>query len=123
LEVANIKKIFFEISLPIKGLQEGKQYNISLKDNGTFLEALALVDKAEMEDPEGSIFPINDGYIHNYLQLIVNLEENTIYDDVGISAYGPDEEGNLRKFNPIRHNIQFNLYPNSVIQLQPDVGC
>jgi hypothetical protein len=76
-----------------------------------------------MEVPETSIFPINEGYIHNYLQLFINLEENTIYDDVGISAYGPDEQGNLRKFNPIRNNVEFNLYPDSIIQLQPDVGC
>jgi len=37
--------------------------------------------------------------------------------------YAPDEEGNLRKFMPIRDNINFVLYPNSVIDLQPDSGC
>jgi hypothetical protein len=76
-----------------------------------------------MENPKGSIFPINKGYIHNYLQLFIDFEENTIYDDVGVSAYAPDEEGNMTIFNPIRDNLGFNLYPNSVIQLQPDVGC
>jgi hypothetical protein len=64
-----------------------------------------MVDKIEMEVPKESIFPINEGYIHNYLQLFVNFEENSIYDDVGIYAYGPD------------------LYEDSIIQLQPDVGC
>lgn len=82
-----------------------------------------MVDKQEMENSEGSLFPINEGYIHNYLQLFVNFEEYTIYDDVGVSAYGPDEEGNMVKFNPIRDDLEFDLYPNSVIQLQPDVGC
>lgn len=123
MEVKIIKKIHFEISLPIKGLQQGKKYDINIRDEGTFLEALALVDKVEMEAPEGSLFPINEGYIHYYMQLFINFEENSIYDDVGISAYGPDEEGNFRKFNPIRNHIEFNLYPDSIIQLQPDVGC
>ena len=123
LEVKIIKKIYFEISLPIKGLQDGKKYDIIIRDNGTFLEALALVDKKEMETPEGSIFPINEGYIHNYMQLFVNFEENILYEDVGISAYGPNEEGKFNRFNPIRDNLEFNLYPDSIIQLQPDVGC
>ena len=123
LEVKVIKKIHFEISLPIKGLQDGKKYDVILRDNGTFLEALALVDKKEMESPEGSIFPINEGYIHNYMQLLVNFEENTLYEDVGISAYGPNEEGEFNRYNPIRDNIEFNLYSDSIIQLQPDVGC
>lgn len=118
-----MKKIFFDISLPIKGLQKGRKYEVKVKDDATFLEALAMVDKQELESPEKSIFPINEGYIHNYLQLIVNLEENSIYEDVGISAYGPDENGLMKKFNPVRENIQFNVYPNSKIQLQPDVGC
>lgn len=118
-----IKKINFEISIPTERLQKGKKYTIELKDNGTLIEALALVDKLEIGSPEGSIFQINDGYIHYYLQLFINLEEYTIYDDVGVSAYGPDEDGLLTKFNPIRDNIQFNLFPDSVIQLQPDVGC
>ena len=37
--------------------------------------------------------------------------------------YGPDENGDLRKFMPLRDNIEFNLYPNSIIDLQPDPGC
>ncbi len=82
-----------------------------------------MVDKIEMETPKESIFPINEGYIHNYLQLFVNFEDNSIYDDVGIYAYDPDENGIMHRFNPIRENIEFNLYEDSVIQLQPDVGC
>jgi hypothetical protein len=70
-----------------------------------------------------SIFPINEGYIHNYVQLLVNLKEDKIYDDVGIYAYAPDKNGIMKKFNPIREDINFVLYPNSKIQLQPDVGC
>ena len=96
---------------------------VYIKDNASFIETLAMVDKIEMEAPKKSIFPINEGYIHNYLQLFVNFEENSIYDDVGIYAYGPDEDEIMRRFNPIRENIEFNLYPDSVIQLQPDVGC
>lgn len=76
-----------------------------------------------MFNPEGSIFPIYEGYIHNYLQLFVNLEEEYIYEDCALNAYAPDENGILRKFNPIRENIHFNVYPDTEIQIQPDSGC
>ena len=94
-----------------------------MKDDTIFAEALAMVDKQVMKDPEESIFPIYEGYIHNYLQLFWNPEDNYIYDDIALFAYGPDENGELRKFMPIRDNIEFNLYPDSVFDLQPDAGC
>lgn len=118
-----VKKLKFKISIPIKGLQNGKDYEFEIKDEANFIEALALVDKMEIKSTENKIFPIHDGYIHNYLQLFVNLEEETIYDDVGLSPYAPDEEGFYRKFNPIRDDIKFNLFPGTIIELQQDVGC
>jgi hypothetical protein len=118
-----MKTIKFEISLPIKGLQKGKKYTINVKEDASFLECLAMVDKIEAMNSETTIFPINEGYIHNYMQLLVNFETYSIYDDVGIYAYAPDENGIMQKFNPIRDNIEFNVYPESEIQLQPDVGC
>ncbi|MHA1412698.1 MAG: hypothetical protein ACTSUX_13935 [Promethearchaeota archaeon] len=96
---------------------------MELNDNATIIEALATIDKIDMENPKQSIFPIYEGYIHNYLQLFWNPEDNTIYDDVGLFAYGPDENGNLRRFMPIRDDINFILYPDSVIDLQVDSGC
>lgn len=105
------------------GLSKGKKFIVCVDDDATFVEALASVDKQDMNHPEGSIFPIFDGYIHNYLQLFWNPRENKIYEDVGINAYGPDEEGILKEFIPLRDNIDFNIYPNSVIGLQPDPGC
>jgi len=51
------------------------------------------------------------------------LEDETIYEDVGLSPYAPDEQGFYRKFNPIRDNIRFNLFPDTIIELQQDVGC
>ncbi|MFX1258328.1 MAG: hypothetical protein ACFFAN_10735 [Promethearchaeota archaeon] len=118
-----IKRITFKISIPIKGLQEGKEFTVTVKDDAIFAEALALVDKYIFEHPEESIFPIFDGYIHSYLHLFWNPEDNKIYEDVGLNPYGPDEEGFFRKFMPLRENIEFNLYPNSIIDLQPDPGC
>jgi len=53
----------------------------------------------------------------------VNLEENNIYEDVGVQAYSPDKKGRLRKFNPIGTDIFFNLKPDAEIDLQPDAGC
>jgi len=109
--------------LPIKGFQQGKKYHIKIKDDTTFLECLAVVDKIEAMNTQTTIFPINEGYIHNYMQLLVNFNKNSIYEDVGIYAYAPNEDGLMQKFNPIRENVEFILYPNSYIQLQPDVGC
>ncbi|MHA1723922.1 MAG: hypothetical protein ACTSXH_03660 [Promethearchaeota archaeon] len=122
-EVRTLKKITFNISFNLSGMSQGKTFIVNVKDDATFVEALAIVDKQDMEHPEKSIFPLFKGYIQNYLQLFWDPQENKIYDDVGLQAYGPDEEGNLRKFMPLRENIEFNLYPNSVIDLQPDPGC
>jgi len=63
-----------------------------------------------MTNPEKSIFPLYKGLIHCYLQLIWNAEENNIYEDCGVDAYGPNKE-----FIPLRENIEFNLYSNSNI--------
>ena len=104
-------------------MQSGKEYKLEIKDEANFIEALALVDKKERESIENKIFPIYEGYIHNYLQLFVNMENETIYDDVGLSPYAPDEQGLYRKFNPIREDIKFNLFPDTIIELQQDVGC
>jgi len=118
-----MKKIKITISIPLRGLQEGKVFTVDVKDNGNIIDVLALIDKQITKNPKESVFPIYEGYIHNYLQLFVNLENDTIYEDVGISAYGPDDEGILRKFNPIRDDLYFKLYPGSEIDLQPDAGC
>lgn len=118
-----IKKIKFKISIPIKGLQEGREFTVNVKDDATFVEALAMVDKLIYNNPKDSIFPIYEGYIYNYLQLFWNPEENAIYDDIGLMPYGPDADGNYRLFMPIRDDITFNLFPDSLIDLQPDSGC
>ena len=102
----------------MSGLSKGKEFTVEVKDDATIIEALAMLDKYITEHPEESIFPIFDGYIHNYLQLFYDPENDLIYDDVGIMPYGPD-----RKFMPIRENINFNLYPDSTINLEPDSGC
>ena len=121
--ILKIKKVTFDLNLPIKGYQKGKRYTVIVKDNANLIECLAMVDKQELNNPDTSIFPINEGYIHNYLQLFVNIEDDYIYEDVGVSAYGPDQEGLMKKFIPLKEDVYFNIYPNSEIQLQPDVGC
>ena len=63
-------------------------------------------------NPEKSIFPLFKGLINSYLQLIWDAEENKIYEDCGVDAYGPNKE-----FIPLRENIKFNLYPNSTITI------
>jgi len=121
--IIKIKKITFKISIPSLGLQKGKTFIVQVKDDATFVEALAKVDKYIFENPHESIFPIFEGYIHNYLQLFWDPEHNKIYEDVGIMPYAPDEDGNLRRFMPIRDTLDFNLFPDNIIDLQPDSGC
>jgi hypothetical protein len=121
--ISKIKKITFKISLTLSGLSTGKTITVTVKDDAIFIEALAMVDNYIFDHPEESIFPIFDGYIHNYLQLFWDPENNEIYDDVGLFPYGPDQQGELRKYMPLRENLNFNLYPNSIIDLQPDSGC
>lgn len=104
-------------------MQSGKEYDLEIKNEANFIDALALVDRLEFESSGDTFFPLYDGYIHNYLQLFVNLEDQSIYEDVGLSPYAPDEDGLYRKFNPIRDNIKFQLFPDTIIELQQDVGC
>ena len=47
-------------------MQSGKDYDLEIKDEANFIETLALVDKMESESLENKIFPIHEGYIHNY---------------------------------------------------------
>ena len=113
-----IKKIKVSISLPYSGLSEGKIFEVHVKDNATFYEALAMIDKEVFRDPKKSIFPIYDGYIKSYLHLFWNPKDNKLYDDVGIMPYGPS-----REFMPLWDNIDFSLIPDSEIDLQMDPGC
>ena len=121
--IIKIKKITFIISIPLTGLSKGKEFSVKVDDNATFVQALAMVDKFIFEHPGESIFPIYKEYIHNYLQLVWDPEKNEIYNDIGLSPYGPDEDAYIRRYMPLRDNIEFNLYPNSVIDIQPDSGC
>lgn len=63
-------------------------------------------------NPEKSIFPLYKGMIHSYLQLIWDPENDVIYEDCGIDAYGPN-----REYLPLRDDINFSLYPDSSITL------
>jgi len=85
-------------------------YTINIQDDGTIIDAISNIDKKMIINPEKSIFPLYKGLIHCYLQLIWNVEENNIYEDCGVDAYGPNKE-----FIPLRENIEFNLYSNSNI--------
>ncbi len=111
------------MSIPLSDLQKGIELTLNVEDDTIFVEALALVDKYIYNHPEESIFPIYDDYIHNYLQLFIDLKNEKIYQDVAVHAYAPDGNGETTKFNPVGANIYFNLFPNTKIFLQPDSGC
>ncbi|MBD3214610.1 MAG: hypothetical protein GF311_18510 [Candidatus Lokiarchaeota archaeon] len=104
--------------MPYSGLSQGKTFNVQINDDGTLPEALAKVDKYLKDNPDESIFPIFEGYISNYLQLIWNPKTNQIYNDIGIMAYGPN-----REFMPLHENPDFSLIPESEINIQLDPGC
>jgi len=112
--IIKIKKIKLTIFAPDpeKKLSNGLDYNLTIDNNGSIIDALSILDKKIYENPEKSIFPIYKGLIHSYLQLIWDAEENTIYDDCALNAYGPNKE-----FMPLHEDINFNLYPDSEITI------
>ena len=109
--IKNIKLTIFAPD-PEKRLSKGLEYKISLNDDGTIIDALSMLDKQVYKNPESSIFPIYKGLIHSYLQLIWDAEENMIYEDCAVNAYGPN-----REFIPLQEDINFNLFPDSEITI------
>ena len=109
--IKNIKLTIFAPD-PEKKLSKGIEYNLDLKDDGTIVDALSILDKQMYENPESSIFPIYKGLIHSFLQLIWDSEENMIYEDCAVNAYGPN-----REFIPLQEEINFNLFPESEITI------
>ena len=95
---------------PEKKLTQGANYIANINDEGTIIDALSAIDKQVYNDPDKKIFPIYKGLIHSFLQLIWDSEENSIYDDCAVNAYGPNKE-----FIPLQEDINFNLYPSSEI--------
>ncbi|MFX0049202.1 MAG: hypothetical protein ACFE8G_13735 [Candidatus Hermodarchaeota archaeon] len=85
---------------------------MSIKDDGTIIEALSAIDKQLLDNPEKSPFPLYKGLIRSYLQLIWDPQNNIIYEDCATNAYGPNKE-----FIPLQEDIQFNLFPDSDITL------
>ena len=112
--VIEIKKINLTIFAPDpeKRLSKGKEYKIDIEDNGSIVSALSAIDKQEYSDPEHMIFPIFKRLIYSHLQLIWDGEENRIYEDCAVNAYGPN-----REFMNLQDNINTNLHPNSNITI------
>ena len=100
------------IFAPEKKLSNGIEYEPSIKDDGTVVDALQAIDNEIVEKPEKSIFPLYKGLIRCYLQLIWDPEINKIYEDCAVNAYGPNKE-----FMPLMEDIDFNLHPNSEITI------
>jgi hypothetical protein len=112
--INKIKKIKLTIFAPDpeKKLSKGLEYNLNINDNGTVVDALSAIDRIVYSDSKKSIFPLYKSLIHSYLQLIWDSEENKIYDDCAVNAYGPN-----REFMPLQEDVNFNLYPESEITI------
>jgi len=112
--IIKIKKVKITIFAPDpeKKLSKGREYAINIDDNGTIVNALSAIDKQIYMDPEGSLFPLYKGLIHSYLQLIWEGEEDRIYEDCAVNAYGPN-----REFMNLQEDINTKLYPNSNITI------
>ncbi|MFW9821304.1 MAG: hypothetical protein ACFFE4_00120 [Candidatus Thorarchaeota archaeon] len=112
--INKIKKIKLTIFAPDpeKKLSQGRENIVEIKDDGTIVDALSILDKQVYQNPEESIFPIFKGLIHSYLQLIWDSEENRIYEDCAVNAYGPE-----REFMNLQDDVNTNLYPNSNITI------
>ena len=111
IKIKNIKLTIFAPD-PEKRLSKGLEYAIELDDVGTIVDALSAIDKRVYSDPESAIFPIYKGSIYSYLQLIWDSEENKIYEDCALNAYGPN-----REFMNLQDDINTNLYPDSEITI------
>jgi hypothetical protein len=109
-----VKKINLTIFAPDpeQTHSKGVKYTLEMKDRGTIIDALSKIDKNMIEHPNTSVFPLYKGLIYSYLQLIWDAEENTIYDDCGVDAYGPNKE-----FMPLRSDVDVSLIPNSDITI------
>ena len=107
--IIKIKKIKLTIFAPDpeKELSNGLDYDLNIGDN-----ALSILDKNIYKNPDKTIFPIYKGLIHSYLQLIWDAEENVIYEDCAVIAYGPE-----REFMNLQEDVNTNLYPNSNITI------
>ncbi len=112
--IFKIKKIKLTVFAPDpeKKLSKGLEYNPSINDNGTIVDALSAIDRIVYADHEQIIFPIYKGLIYSYLQLIWDSEDNKIYDDCAVNAYGPN-----REFMNLQEDINCNLYPESEITI------
>jgi len=97
---------------PEKTHSKGVKYVLEMDDGSSIIDVLSKIDKNMIEHPNKSVFPLYKGLIHSYLQLIWDVEENKIYDDCGVDAYGPNKE-----FMPLRNDINFSLIPNSDITI------
>lgn len=107
-----IKEIKLTIFVPEKELSNGIEFETEIKDDGNVVDLLGTIDKQTFENPHNSVFPLYKGLIRCFLQLIWDAENNVIYDDCAVSAYGPN-----REFMPLLDNVNFNLYPNSDITI------
>ena len=112
--IIKIKKIKLTIFAPDpeKKLSNGLEFNLNIEDNGSIIDALSILDKNIYKNPDKTIFPIYKGLIHSYLQLIWDAEENVIYEDCAVNAYGPE-----REFMNLQEDVNTNLYPNSNITI------
>lgn len=112
--IIKIKKVNITIFAPDpeKRLSKGREYTINIEDNGTIVNALSAIDKQIYMNPEGPLFPLYKGLIHSYLQLIWEGEEDRIYEDCAVNAYGPN-----REFMNLQEDINTKLYPNSNITI------
>lgn len=110
--VLKIKRIKLTIFAPEGKLSNGVDYEVEVNDDGTIVDALCFLDRKIFANQEKSFFPLYKELIHSYLQLIWDAENNKIYEDCAVNAYGPN-----REFMPLMEEIDINLYPNCEITI------
>ena len=110
--IIEIKNIFLTIIAPEPILNIGIEYTVEIKDDGTIVDALGVLDRRVFDNIEKSVFPLYKGLIKSYLQLIWDADDNKIYEDCAVNAYGPN-----REFMGIAQDIDINLIPDSKIIL------
>ena len=97
--------------MPENGISRNREFTVKVRDNATFVEALAIVDKLIFSNPELSPFSEKHKFVRCYLQLFWDPINNKIYPDINVFA------ASAKGIMPIQRNIEFNLYDDSEISL------
>ena len=111
-----MKKITISILDPSIKRILGGNVEVTIDDDGDFLDAIAKLDEHYWKKP----FRAKRGEIEivSILQFIWDARENKIFDDVGIESRDASN-----KWLPVKENPFMSLPNGTTLLVTPDAGC